>query len=166
MGNNTATLSADRMYRYTLTREVNMFGNGEAALFLMLNPSTADEAADDPTVTRCMGFARRWGYSTLHVANLFAFRATSPADLKMASDPIGPGNDRYLVELAERSGVRVAAWGVHGELMGRNNAVKRLVGRLGLKALGFTKAGHPRHPLYVPKTAELLDYATEGTQQD
>ncbi len=164
MSNNAATLSADRIYRYTLTREVDMFGNGEAAMFLMLNPSTADETEDDPTIRRCIGFARRWGYSTLHVANLFAFRATSPADLKMASDPIGPDNDRHLVELAERSGVRVAAWGVHGELMGRSSAVKRLVGRFGLKALGFTKDGHPRHPLYVPKGAELLDYATEGTQ--
>ncbi len=105
MSNNAATLSADRIYRYTLTREVDMFGNGEAAMFLMLNPSTADETEDDPTIRRCIGFARRWGYSTLHVANLFAFRATSPADLKMASDPIGPDNDRHLVN-------RLGGWGI------------------------------------------------------
>ena len=80
-------------------------------LFVGLNPSTADETNDDPTIRRCIAFAREWGYARLHMANLFAFRATEPRDMMNASDPIGPENDKHLLTLANDSILTVAAWG-------------------------------------------------------
>ena len=143
-------LSACRTYRYVLWREVAA-GRPGYALFVGLNPSTADETADDPTVRRCADFARRWGYGALGLANLFAYRATDPAVLKAAAAPVGRGNDRWLARLAAGAGVVVAAWGVHGAFAGRDRAVAALLGE-GLSCLGVTKGGHPRHPLYVRRT--------------
>ena len=143
--NSTATLSPCRTYRYSLTRE---WGRGLAVLFVGLNPSTADETMDDPTIRRCISFARNWGYARLHMANLFAFRATKPSDMKNAIDPVGPENDRHLLALAEDSVLTVAAWGVHGTFGGRHNAVHRMLPRL--HYLRLTKDGHPGHPLYLP----------------
>lgn len=139
-------------YRYRLTR----FWSGENALpFVMLNPSTADASQDDPTIRRCMGFARDRGFGGIIVANLFAYRATSPADMKAAGDAIGPRNNATLIELlewAKRAEVPVvAAWGAHGDYMERGHAVAELARLIGCQmvSLGTTKAGHPRHPLYV-----------------
>ena len=145
--NSTATLSPCRTYRYSLTRE---WGSGLAVLFVGLNPSTADETLDDPTIRRCISFARDWGYARLHMANLFAFRATDPRDMKNASDPVGPENDKHLLTLANDSALTVAAWGVHGTFGGRHNAVREMLPRL--HYLRFTKDGHPGHPLYLPGT--------------
>lgn len=144
-------LSACRTYRYVLWREWDPARPGYA-LFVGLNPSTADGATDDPTVRRCRDFARRWGYGALCLANLFAYRATDPAALKVAASPVGRGNDRWLARLTAEAGVVVAAWGVHGAFMGRDRAVTAFLGGR-LTCLGVTKDGHPRHPLYVRRTA-------------
>jgi hypothetical protein len=144
-------LSACRTYRYVLWREVDA-GRPGYALFVGLNPSTADEVADDPTVRRCRDFARRWGYGALCLANLFAYRATAPAVLRAARAPVGRGNDRWLARLAVGADVIVAAWGVHGTFAGRDRAVTALLGDR-LACLGVTKDGHPRHPLYLRRTA-------------
>lgn len=144
----SAILSPCRTYRYSLTRE---WGSGLAVLFIGLNPSTADETMDDPTIRRCISFVREWGYARLHMANLFAFRATDPRDMKNASDPIGPENDRHLEALANDSILTIAAWGVHGTFCGRADAVLRM-GLPRLHYLRRTKDGHPGHPLYLPKT--------------
>lgn len=141
-------LSPCRTYRYVLWREFGgLVGNGYV-MFIGLNPSTADEIEDDPTIRRCIAFAKAWGYGALCMTNLFAFRATQPADMKAATDPIGPGNDAYLVELAQKAGVVVAAWGTDGAYMGRDQEVRILVPRLHF--LRKTKDGHPGHPLYLP----------------
>lgn len=137
-------------YRYSLSR------TWDSALprvaFVMLNPSTADGRADDPTIRRCIGFARRWGYGSLVVVNLFAYRTPSPAALARALSPVGPDNDRHLRAARSRSAAMVAAWGVHGALLGRDQAVMALLarGRKPLLCLGTTRDGHPRHPLYLP----------------
>lgn len=122
----------------------------------MLNPSTADHVIDDPTIRRCVGFAKAWGFGRLVVANLFALRATNPYELVLAPDPIGPDNDAHIVE--QCAGRRVfAAWGVTVANMSvpalRNRAavVRRLIGANALvEHLGLTKDGHPKHPLYLP----------------
>ena len=155
--NSTATLSHCRTYRYSLTRE---WGDGFSVLFICLNPSTADETLDDPTIRRCISFAREWGGGRLHMANLFAFRATDPRDMKNASDPIGPENDKHLLALAHDSALTIAAWGVHGTFGGRHNAVRRILPRL--HYLRLTKDGHPGHPLYLPKTLKPVAWKQDA----
>ena len=118
----------------------------------MLNPSTADETRLDPTVRRCVGYAMRWGYGGLVVGNIFAFRSTDPAGLRAAEDPVGPGNDAALVEMASRWGMVVCAWGGHGKFMGRGREVAKSVASEAreLCALRLTASGDPGHPLYLP----------------
>lgn len=122
-------------------------------MFIGLNPSTADEIIDDPTVRRCIGYARDWGHVALCMTNLFAFRATSPIDMKAAKDPIGPDNDRILIEMAKGAGIIVAAWGIHGAYRGRDKAVMELIPSV--FCLGKSKNGYPRHPLYLRKDVKL-----------
>ena len=137
-------------YRYTLWRTWNP-DNARMALFLMLNPSTADEEANDPTVTRCVRFAQRWGYRRLTVCNLFAYRATDPSKMKASDNPIGPENDDAILCAASRADIMIAAWGVHGAYLSRDQEVIRSLRpyRTKLHTLGLTKYGHPRHPLYL-----------------
>lgn len=117
-------------------------------MFVGLNPSTADETNDDPTIRRCIGFAKAWGFSGLVMTNLFAFRATDPKDMKRAADPVGTENDETLVKLAACCGLVVAAWGAHGSYRGRDREVRALLPNL--HYLKLTKDGHPSHPLYLP----------------
>jgi hypothetical protein len=146
----TATISSDGAYRYLLGRR---WANGPTATFVMLNPSTADAFGDDPTIRRCMGFAGSWGCGALRVLNLYALRATRPAHLWEHPDPVGPQNDEYLsVVLSSAQGVGngplIAAWGAHA----RDQRVKEVLAMAGadrFECLGLTKAGHPRHPLYL-----------------
>ena len=140
-----AVLSPCGRYRYSLTREFFM-GTGRV-LFVMLNPSTADAETDDPTIRRCIGFARRWGFRELAVANLFAWRATYPRELRRVPDPVGPENDGHLIEMSDSADATIAAWGAHGAYHHRDLAVLGLL--KGAESLGLTKQGHPRHPLYL-----------------
>jgi hypothetical protein len=140
-----------RHYRYVLWREWEAT-NMEYAMFIGLNPSTADEVRDDPTIRRCAGYARRWGYGALCMTNLFAYRATKPALLKAHARPIGADNDIWLAQLAESAALIVAAWGIHGARLNRDQAVMRLL-KGKLTCLHKTKAGHPQHPLYLKKIA-------------
>lgn len=151
-----------RKYRYTLWRE--WIGGEGYAMFVGLNPSTADETLDDPTIRRCIAFAKAWGYAGLCMTNLFAFRATQPEDMKAASDPVGPDNDLHLKALAEGAGVIVAAWGVHGTYRGRHNAVRAMLPEL--RCLALTKDGHPGHPLYLRKTLTPIPMCNHLTPGD
>lgn len=138
-------------YRYGLRRDWDTDGGSDrgAVMFIMLNPSTATERANDPTIERCERRARMMGYSGLRIVNLFAYRATRPADLRAAADPVGPDNDAFLLRWMEEAALTLAAWGVHGTFKDRDRAVlDRVHGPL--FHLGLTKEGHPRHPLYVP----------------
>jgi len=137
--------SPDRIHRYTLWRSWD--GGAGFVQFIGLNPSTADEVQDDPTVRRCIGYAKAWGYAGLCMTNAFAFRSTDPTGLRTAADPIGPENDRRLVEVSRFAGKVVAAWGVHATFMGREAAVRKLIPNLFV--LKLTKDGHPGHPLYL-----------------
>lgn len=147
-----AIISDDGQYRYRLRRR---WAPGPAVLWIMLNPSTADHQADDPTIRRCIGFTKAWGYSALTVVNIFALRATNPAELYTHPDPIGPANDAHIVTEAQRHDLAVAAWGTHGNLHDRAAYVRKLVDGADLRSLGNTIGGHPRHPLYVRATTPL-----------
>jgi hypothetical protein len=121
----------------------------------MLNPSTADATHDDPTIRRCLGFARAWGFGSLVVVNLYAFRATAPADLFQATDPIGTENDRYIEEAIAESEQVMVAWGSHG-IGGR--AEKVLLHLPNPYCLGYTAQSAPRHPLYMPAKTLPIPY--------
>lgn len=147
-----ATISECGVYRYRLWRK---WGDGKSVCWIMLNPSTADGSKDDPTIRRCIGFAKDWGYAGIVVVNLFAFRATNPQELREVSDPVGPENDNTIIEVAKSSQLVVAAWGVWGDILGREKRVVEMLRNRGVRLMCLceTKGGHPRHPLYFPKAA-------------
>jgi len=150
-------LSPCREYRYCLWREWDPT-NQSYALFIGLNPSTADEIEDDPTIGRCVDFAKSWGYGALCMVNLFAYRATEPAVMKAHTAPVGIDNDRWLTEFANDAGVIVAAWGVDGAHLQRDKEVMRLLAGK-LSCLVKTKHGHPGHPLYKKKSLKPSPFA-------
>jgi hypothetical protein len=114
-------------------------------------------------IRRCIAFARAWGYGAMCMANLFAYRATQPADMLAQDDPVGPENDAYLRRLAAEAGVVVAAWGTHGTHGGRHNAVRAMMP--GLHYLRLTKDGHPGHPLYLPASLRPVEWVRPGSPQ-
>ena len=151
-----AEFSEDRRYRYALWR---MWGGPacDVLAFIGLNPSTADENIDDPTIRRCMGFARLIGCQGIFMLNLFGYRSTDPKALTQVDDPVGPANDSAIRRFCGRPFVwTVAAWGAGGALQGRDKAVLGMVDEV--YCLGLTKAGQPRHPLYVKGDTELVRY--------
>lgn len=157
----SALISACGTYRYHLHRE---WGQGPRLVFVMLNPSTADGSADDPTIRRCVGFAQVHGFDGIEVVNLYAYRATSPRDLADNGWLIGPDNDHTIVATAERAarsgGAVCCAWGAHAAKRERPSTVLSLLQRAGAapQCLERTKAGHPAHPLYLPGATNLRAY--------
>lgn len=152
----SAIISPCRLYRYLLTR-----GDGPYALFVMLNPSTADEMLDDPTIRRCRGFA---GDLALRVVNLFALRETNPDNVFAAArtgvDIVGPDNDRHIAEQVAGASIVLCAWGNHGRWAERDKAVKALIRDAGKipHYLRRTKAGQPEHPLYLPSALRPVPF--------
>ena len=143
-----AVFSPCRRWRYLLWRRWD--ASRPAANFLMLNPSTADEFKLDPSCTRARVYAERWGFGSLIVTNLFAWRATDPDDMKAARDPVGPGNDRAIVRAAREAKLIVCAWGNHGAHLGRSSEVRKLLANVPTKVLRLNSSGEPAHPLYLP----------------
>jgi len=152
----TAAFSSDRKYRYALWRIWDK--SKPVCMFIGLNPSTADENVDDPTIRRCESFAGSWGYGGLCMTNIFAYRSTDPRNLCGNSDPIGSENDAWLTYLATHSGIVVACWGDWGELLSRYKEVVKLIPDL--HCLGTTKKGQPKHPLYLSKATKLEKYVS------
>ena len=144
-----ALFSDCEKYRYVLTRV--WAPEGKKALFVMLNPSTADEMKNDPTVERCERRARAMGFGAFRVCNIFAYRATDPRNMRAQQDPIGPGNDEAIRESCLWADRVVCAWGTHGAHLDRGAAVETLIRASGATPyhLGLSKAGHPKHPLYI-----------------
>ncbi|MCX5070887.1 DUF1643 domain-containing protein [Micromonospora lupini] len=155
-------------YRYRLTRAWNE--TRPAATFVMLNPSTADALALDPTVRRCLGYARAWNCGALLVLNVFGLRSTDPRALRRHPDPVGPETDQLLDDFFAHQatatgdqlghGPIIAAWGAHATHLDRGRHVAHLAAHHGvqLSALAITNAGHPGHPLYLPANARPIPY--------
>lgn len=143
-----AVYSPDSQYRYALTR---IWASGPRVLFVMLNPSTATEVQNDPTVERCERRARALGFGSFAVANIFAFRATDPRVMRAAMDPVGPQNDTTILGLSALADQIICAWGSHGAHLNRGPAVEALLRATGrpLLQLGLTQTGNPKHPLYI-----------------
>lgn len=154
-----ACISDCKLYRYFLVRE---WGKGLRLGFIMLNPSTADEASDDPTIRRCVSFARREGFSGIVVLNLFAFRTPYPNKLCSAADPVGPDNNTFIAQAKEFASKFVLAWG-STQFQDRIRQVVKILRDTGteLVCLGHNKDGSPKHPLYVRSDAPLVPYGGE-----
>lgn len=166
-----ATLSPDGLYRYDLGRS---WGDMEqmGVCWVMLNPSTADATEDDPTIRRCIAFSKAWGFGSLTVVNLFAYRATDPKALVRAAsegvDVVGPEND-WCIQLAVLGNeFTVAAWGTKGNLFGRDKQVLTMLAELRepVDCLDITKGGHPKHPLYVKGDTTLRPYQATPSGRD
>ena len=160
----SAAFSTDRTYRYLLTRTWDQ--TCRTMTWVMLNPSTADAFADDPTIRRCKAFARREGYGGISVVNLFGLRSTDPRALREHADPIGPVNDWFVRLYVQAAPCTVVAWGAGGALLGRGAEVARqltAIPGVRLHCLGVTKDGRPKHPLArgrerVPDDAPLISW--------
>lgn len=147
-----ASFSEDRKYRYGLWRIWKDDQDSEFVHFCMLNPSTADENVNDPTIERCIRRAKNWGYDGIIITNLFAFRSTDPKELKNVEDPVGPENDdSILYAAAYVPGITVCGWGKHGHLHDRGTKVHQMLSDKAkrLFALKTNKDGSPAHPLYI-----------------
>ena len=154
---NGAEFSTNGLYRYRLWR---VWAPGPRLGFIGLNPSTACAEHDDPTIRKCVGFAKRSGFGGIEVCNLFALRSRWPRALGEAADPVGPDNDSFLSKMSVRVAACVACWGNHGGLWGRDAVVEALMRsrRIQLKCLTVTAKGKPGHPLMLPYSAELTDF--------
>jgi hypothetical protein len=143
-----AVYSLCERYRYLLTR---IWAPGPKALFVMLNPSTATEYQNDPTVERCERRARTLGFGAFRVTNIFAYRATDPRVMRAQTDPVGPANDTAILESAVWADRIICGWGAHGAHLDRGVQVERLLRATGVPLwhLGLTQAGMPKHPLYI-----------------
>ena len=140
-----ADFSQDGKYRYTLWRIWDL--SKPLVLFILLNPSTADEVKLDPTLTRCRNFTEKWGYGGMLVGNIFALRSTDPKALYRARDPVGPHNDCKLRELMGQASFTVVGWGTHGSLLSRGSTVLKMIPEP--YAFGMNRDGSPKHPLYL-----------------
>lgn len=145
----TAVYSDCENYRYSLTRI--WAPEGKRVLFVMLNPSTATEVQNDPTVERCERRARALGFGSFRVCNIFAWRATDPKDMRAQDDPNGPANDAAIVDGCAWADTVICAWGTHGAHRARGPEVETLIRNACAcpMHLGLSKAGHPKHPLYI-----------------
>ena len=151
----TALYSDCGGYRYLLSRV--WAAQRGLANFVMLNPSVADVVKNDPTVERCERRAEMLGFGGYCVSNIFAWRDTDPLRMRKATHPVGPDNDRILLDEAQRAEIVIVAWGVHGAHRGRGAAVRHMFDDKGIAMhhLGLTRRGHPRHPLYASYACEL-----------
>ena len=149
-------------YRYSLTRVWD--ASGPRALFIMLNPSTATEMQNDPTVERCERRARALGFGAFRVLNIFAWRATDPRDMRAAPDPVGPKNDAAIRDSLDWADRVICAWGTHGAHLDRGPQVERLLRAAGaeLYHLGLSKGGHPKHPLYIGYAVQPQRWPAHG----
>lgn len=170
-----AVFDPSNRHRYMLWRNLadTECDTAHTICFIMLNPNRADELSNDPTIKRCIGFARGWGFLKIIVVNLFSIKAQTPALLRQMKVPlVGPSNDAFVLSAIEQSSMVVAAWGNHGSIGGRdeellefvetalssNSAFKSNSHHKGLYCLGLTKLHQPKHPLYLRASIEPVRF--------
>ncbi len=148
-------------YRYRLWRRWN--SSLPSLCFVMLNPSTADATSNDPTISRCVNMASKWGFGAIEVVNLYAYRSTRPRDLWQADDPVGLHNDSHIKRAVSRCRSCVVAWGnLPPARLERAKTVLKLLKGKKLLCLGLTKLQQPRHPLYLIETSKLEDFNSQS----
>lgn len=156
-----AELSKDGLYRYWLSRRLSM---GErTVLFIGLNPSTADASHDDPTIRRCVGFSRQWGFDWLLMGNVYAYRSTDPRVLLTVDDPVGPGNQEALKWMGQKAELVVASWGGVRLTCSAHTLADWVLSWPHTRTLGRNKDGTPKHPLYLSKLTALQPWRHRGS---
>jgi len=154
---NGATFSDCRKWRYDLWRIWDP--SLQRVAFIGLNPSTADETKNDPTVKRCINYAKKWGYGGMHMLNIFGYRATDPKDMKAFSEPIGPDNSSAICTIARECELVICCWGTHGGYLGRGREVLYMLNNfMDVHCLAVTKDGYPNHPLYLKSELNPIPY--------
>jgi hypothetical protein len=152
-----AIFSPDRKYRYLLSRTWD--DSKPSIMVIGLNPSTADEKLDDPTIKRCIAFAQSFGFGELIMVNLFGYRSTDPKALKFVWYPIGPDNNEYIIEFSNKVEKIILAWGNYGNLQNRCHSILKILPKDKLFVFGYNAQTHqPKHPLYLPKEAQLIPF--------
>lgn len=155
----SAIISDDKKYRYSLSRIWDE--TKSKVLFIMLNPSTADDLDDDNTIRRCIAFAKDWGFGGILVSNLFAYRSTKPNILLKCVDPIGNDNAIYINELSLECEITICAWGngkIVNKLLKKFDYYKPLINIKNLHYLELCNDGTPKHPLYLKKELKPIKY--------
>jgi hypothetical protein len=150
-------------YRYCLWRTWD--ASLPRALWILLNPSTADERIDDSTLRRCKAFSASWRFGGLEIVNLFALRTPYPHDLYLVADPVGSANDRHIIAAARRATCIILAWGAHGSYRQRDQAVLALLAAhttLAPCCLGVTRSYSPRHPLYIARNKQPFPFVSSA----
>lgn len=152
-----AVFSDDQIYRYLLWRK---WSEADPLCYVLLNPSTATEVLDDPTIRRCIGFAKRENAGGMFILNMFGLRSTDPKGLYKIEDPEGPENIRWIQEITTIYKRAIVAWGAHGSLMGQNKKILDCLQNNGvlIRCFGITKSGNPKHPLYLRNDTELVNF--------
>ncbi len=158
-----ATYSDCERYRYALTRVWDL--SAPKVLFVMLNPSKATEVQNDPTVERCERRARVLGFGGFRVVNIFGLRETQPQLMRQAADPVGADNDAQLLAGCDWADQIICGWGTHGEHLDRGPEVAKMLLDRGhqLYHLGLSKAGHPKHPLYIAYATQPMMWSGAPT---
>ena len=154
----SAVISVCKRYRYSLYRQWDLDLSRMPILWVMLNPSTADSTQDDPTIRRCINFSKEWGYPAMWVGNVYAYRTAYPNELfdLPTEERYGEENNSYLWRMARCCALTVCAWGASGPAVPQN--IRNMKSPGGLWCLGTTKGGHPKHPLYLPKSTTLREF--------
>ena len=151
-----ATFDATGRYRYRLRR---WWAPGPRVAFVMLNPNAADAVRDDPTIRRCISFARGWAFGSVDVVNLFGYRTRDPRELLRVGDPVGLENDRFLRRAVRSADLSVCAWGAAAAAATRAKVIADLFDGCALRCLGRTLSGAPRHPLYLRRDTRLRRFS-------
>lgn len=154
MLSSNAVFSEDKKYRYTLWRAWDL--TLPAVMLIGLNPSRANEIDNDPTIRRCIAFAKYWGFGQFYMTNLFAYIATKPKDLKLETNPIGTENDYWLKEIQGRTNLTVFVWGTNGNYLNRDKEVGLLIESP--HCISISKHGFPNHPLYLKNTLKPVPF--------
>mgnify|MGYP001187935155 FL=1 len=153
--NNTgATFSKCNRYRYVLWRKWN--SSDPQVMFIGLNPSTADHIHNDPTISRCINYAKSWGYGGIYMVNIFSYKTTYPDRLKSAIDPIGKNTNDWIKKIYDITHMCIAAWGNNGQLLNRSDKIRAMLPKM--HCLKITKSGEPSHPLYLKASLKPITY--------
>ena len=154
MNSNGAVFSKCNGYRYVLWRKWDE--SKPQVMFIGLNPSTADQTNNDPTISRCINYAKSWGFGSIYMVNIFSYKTTYPKELQSATKPIGQETNDWIKKIYDSSEMCIAAWGNNGQFLNRSDEIRKMLPKM--HCLKKTKSGEPSHPLYLKASLKPIAY--------